>query len=100
MIEREGGGGLKSAFHCILSGQGKKFSHEGDTFIYPHLHQQNQSVRTRNNAEYNGFIVPLKKNYFLLVAGAPHQNYCIRIFISYGPTPNLGPVYMEWGTPV
>ena len=74
--------------------------HEGDTFIYPHLHQQNQSVGTRNNVEYNGFIVPLKKNYFLLVAGAPHQNYCIRVFISYGPTPNLGPVYMEWGTPV
>ena len=63
--------------------------HEGDTFIYPRLHQQNQSVGTRNNVEYNGFIVPLKKNYFLLVTGAPHQNYCIRVFISCGPTPNL-----------
>ena len=63
--------------------------HEGDTFIYPHLHQQNQSVRTRNNVEYNGFIVPLKKHYFLLVAGATHQKYCIRVFISCGPTRNL-----------
>ena len=38
--------------------------HEGDTFIYPHLHQQNQSVGTRNDVEYNGFIVPLKKIIF------------------------------------
>ena len=29
------------------------------------------------------------KNYFLLVTGALDQNYCIRVFISCDPTPNL-----------
>ena len=36
-------GFLKSAFQCILSDRERNFSHEGDTFIYPHLLQSNKS---------------------------------------------------------